>query len=202
MFLHSRSTSPSSDEEENEQGGNEDEDAEARAQRLGKESSVTKQAPTQKPAAKLGAVSATVLTAALTPSPSTTVGRVINKVAAKAPATPPQPSSIAGDFVPAAAFAGARAGYVFTRGAQGVGYYKDTTSAGHVQQEPQQSQQGNGVSKRKHADKYSSEDDDVDSDDSEDAAVPSTGVSKRQRALIQQAFAGDDVAADFAKEKV
>ena len=45
-------------------------------------------------------------------------------------APPPASAGRGPPFVPAAAFAGARAGYYFGRGAQGVGYYADARGAG------------------------------------------------------------------------
>ncbi len=146
----------------------------------------------------------------------------------------PSTSSGAVDFVAAATFAGPRAGYVFTRGVQGVGYYRDRglvqqqvgsagSNANSVKQQHKgaggaQATQGNGAAagvikntkndkKRKHTNDDDDEEDEGESsmdEEEEDGGigVPSTIVSKRQRALIQQAFAGDDVAADFAEEKV
>lgn len=47
------------------------------------------------------------------------------------PPPPPLPAASAGDadFIPSAAFAGARPGFVFQAGARGVGYYREGTAA-------------------------------------------------------------------------
>ena len=46
-------------------------------------------------------------------------------------ASPAQPAGGRAPFIAAVAFAGARSGYVFTKGAQGVGYYVDTDPMGN-----------------------------------------------------------------------
>lgn len=105
------------------------------------------------------------------------------------------------EFDRAKEFAGPRPGYVFKKGSQGVGYYLDAKAPS------KQANQTTGK-KKPQASKAAAAQrkGDVGSDDEgnmrpagEAAVAPQGGLS--QEDLIRQAFAGDDVAADFAAEK-
>lgn len=179
-FERSRSTSPSSDEEG--PAGDEKGPSQAPPTRA-----------TRSRAPKLTAIPAGALTAALSGAAPLASVAGSTAPATATPATPPQqPTPLQGIFEPAAAFAGARAGAAFKRGPLGLGYYAEGVAEG--------TGEGTGEGPANMVEASSDSDGGGSSGDSEDGA--SGVVSTRQRALIQRAFAGDDVVAEFAKEKV
>lgn len=120
----------------------------------------------------------------------------------------------AADFIASKKFAGAKPGYMFKKGERGVGYYLDTASAAPAvkqaaltaaekagskqkQQAKQQQQQQAG----KKPEPVVDESDDSGSDDDQEGGGKLMSGRVTQEDLIRQAFAGDDVEDQFAREK-
>lgn len=136
------------------------------------------------------------LSAALSSTAAVATGS--HPLPSRPPATPPQQTTQPlqqGAFEPAATFTGPRAGAAFKSGPSGLGYYADKG-----EQSPSKDNNDDAGGMDMHAlpsgDSESAGSSEQEED--QDAGV----VSRRQRALMKQAFAGDDVVAEFAREKV
>lgn len=145
------------------------------------------------------------------------------------PATSSSPNSGL-TFIPAPHFTGTKPGYAFSKGSQGLGYYSETSQLQAMQSPPangtageQNHLDGNGVtghakgSKHKrrglangaqrHEEGLPSAVDEGESSGEEDgglmgAMAPMKGAEMTQRELVAQAFAGDDVEADFQQVRL
>ncbi|KFM25617.1 U3 small nucleolar RNA-associated protein 14 [Auxenochlorella protothecoides] len=118
----------------------------------------------------------------------------------------PSTSAAAKTFLPSGSFAGARKGYTFKKGPQGVGYYIDAAgevpapkAKGQVQQKRQQGQQTGPTKKARSGDAGRAAQEAELGDDSLKPAESAAAYT--QDDLIRMAFANDDVAAEFAAEK-
>lgn len=108
------------------------------------------------------------------------------------------PKSDGADFIPQHSFGGVRRGFVFKKGANGLGYYLDhqeavkvarqERNAGEVQQHDLSKQQAPLL-------------EEADSDEQDMEPAQANGVVLSQADLVRMAFAGDDVANQFAAEK-
>jgi len=110
-------------------------------------------------------------------------------------------------FVRSKQFKGAKEGYVFTKGPRGVGYYMDgaNTVAAALSVTVKQS---TGGEKETQQPKSAAlplggyEDNEVNMRlGGESLSLPPGGGAQSQEELVRQAFAGDDVAAEFAADK-
>lgn len=145
------------------------------------------------------------------------------------PATSSSPSSSL-TFIPAPHFTGTKPGYAFSKGSQGLGYYSETRQ--HQATQPLQANgtageqnhpDANGVTGRakrskskrrglangnqRHGAGLPSAVDEGESSGEEDgglmgAMAPMKGAEMTQRELVAQAFAGDDVEADFQQVRL
>ena len=133
-------------------------------------------------------------------------------------------------FIPAPQFMGTRPGYAFSKGPQGLGYYSETSEHGAMQPPQangaageQNHRHANGVtghakgsrSKRRglangaqrHGEDLPNAVDEGESSGEEDGGLmgtmaPMKGAEMTQRELVAQAFAGDDVEADFQQVRL
>ncbi|PRW50835.1 U3 small nucleolar RNA-associated 14-like protein A [Chlorella sorokiniana] len=105
----------------------------------------------------------------------------------------PQPA-----FVKSKAFQGARPGYVFKKGPQGMGYYLDAAETTRATKAAKQRQRAEAAAARKAA-AAAQQQQGADSDEEGHMRPVAAGLS--QQDLIRRAFAGDDVAAEFAAAK-
>lgn len=106
-------------------------------------------------------------------------------------------------FIPAKRFAGAKTGYAFKKGGQGLGYYLEGAAAAPSAEPKGQPRPPLGSKRPAEQEAAGTEprrggvgqgDDEDEEDGSEDGVMT-------QRDLIRQAFAGDDVEAEFARDK-
>lgn len=118
------------------------------------------------------------------------------------------------NFIKSATFKGVKPGYVFKKGHNGMGYYKEGKQKnvdaereaavnGTSSREIERVLQGSGAQQLQKGDDSGSDGEgDRNGDEQGDfmKALPAGGLSQRE--LIRMAFAGDDVEEDFALEKV
>ena len=104
--------------------------------------------------------------------------------------------SVDAEYIAAKKFGGSKKGYVYTKGPQGVGYYKDgTTKLGSSSKQQQQHAMAANVVPAKNEKKPTSKNGMVLE------VEPEVEVTFSQEDLVRRAFAGDDVVAEFAAEK-